>query len=195
MKVEHGFGNMPVPMSKEQLTELVQKLRNQTITPPEVEQIVREHLGFAIHTANRYSQNPTQGDLFFSDALYGIAVALSKAPDVMYDNEITPFLLRHIRKYVLRSLSYERELAAQMRKIDNLELEDIAIEPTRNEPSKEFRQGIYDLVKDDFERAVIALRELGLGDAEIADRLSVERKKVSKSRQQIYARFLKEETK
>lgn len=189
-KIEHGFGNMPMPMSKEQLTELVQKLRNQTITPTEVEQIVREHLGFAIHTANRYSQNHTQGDLFFSEALYGIAVALSKAPTVMYDDEITPFLLRHIRKYVLRSLSDESAFAAQMKK-----LEDVAIEPMGDEPSKEFRQGIYDLVKDDFERAVIALRELGLGDAEIADRLSVERKKVSKSRQQIYARFLKEEKK
>ena len=188
----HSFGPTPKPMSQDQLTELVEKLRSKTITPDEVEQIVREHIGYAVHTANRYSQNHTQGDMFFSDALYGIAVALSKAPEVMYDNEIAPFIVRHIKKYVLRSLTYENEFAAQMRKLEDIEIQPSA-EP--REPDKEFRQQIYDLVKNDFERAVIALRELGLGDAEIAERLSVERKKVSKSRQRIYERFLKEEKK
>lgn len=199
--IEHGFGELPTVLTKERLDELVTKLRETTITPEELQELAGGHLRLAIWTAAKYSKYAKHlGDELLGEAAFGLAEALSLAPEKLRDLEITPFISTYMKKYVLQTLNEDATISIPIRSLKRNELQKIVTVGKVEEiidPQKkldELRETIYAAVKHDFEREVIKLRELGLNDLQVAEKLACSREKVGKAKLKVYRRFLQAET-
>jgi hypothetical protein len=112
--IRHPLGEKELPpqLPEERLHELVTRVRDGTATTADVEELALGHIRLAIYIASQYTSKATHlQDVFVNEAMFGLAVALSRAPEKLYDDNITPFIVRYIRKYVFTAMVEDRTVS------------------------------------------------------------------------------------
>lgn len=193
-----GLGQVTDQIEKSRLDELVAKLKDRTITPKELDEIAEGHLYLAILVTARYMIYRKRMSLdMLSEALYGMFEALLKAPDKLYDLEITPYIVTYMKKYVKKFITEDATIrvpdtSKRRKRVVHKYTSMVDEVPDTEDSIKQLRESIYASTRNDFEREVIKYREQQLKDRQIAAKLNCSREKVCKARRSVYLRFKKE---
>ena len=139
-------------------------------------------------------------DIFIAEAMYGLAIALSRAPVKLRDDDLTPYIVTYMRKYIFNALTEDRTVPVPYTTIKNRQRRGLVTAipkvvsnekmiPDREVNLYDLKDEISSCIKDRFERSVVELRELGFTDEEVAEHLQCSRPKVTLARQAVYSRF------
>jgi hypothetical protein len=193
---------LPSQLEEAELQRLTAKLRAGEATAKDVEQLAFGHIRLAFYYASQYAaKQNNMADVFESDALFGLAMALTRAPEKLTHDDLTRYIVTWMRKYLFKTLTEDRVVRIPYTTLKDREKKGLSTHipkvvkvngiPSKNANSLyELKDVIQSCIRDAFEQEVIALRELGFTDAEIAAKLQCSRSSVTTAKGDVYKRFL-----
>lgn len=201
--ISHPLGEMDLPeqLPQARLDELVGRVRSGVATEGEISELAMGHIRLAMSIAARHAARAIHlQDVLVGDALFGLALALKRAPEKLYDDNITGFIVQYIRKYCLMAVTQDRMMAIPYSTLRRRRKEGKeTIFPRSQSAHKLVSKGsgslldlkdmIESCIKNDFEQTVIELRKLGYRDNEIAEKLGCSRSPVTKARKSVKKRY------
>ncbi len=183
------------------MTEATIKLRNNTLSRPELDTLSRIFFPLARNIAKRFAPKGAEDD-FISAGYFGIAYALANAAKKMYDNDLENWVKSCIYRFVRRHLVTDylicipyttyREARLKGEQIEFLRghlIGDQIAVPSKAKRHQEMLDNLELSILDETDRKIVALRVTGHVDREIAFTLRKSRLEVFRRRAKIEERF------
>jgi len=218
VNLKHPLGNATNSVTPERLTYLIGRLRNGCITQIEREELGCSYIKLALRMAARYSrQRPEKGDDYASAALFGIAYALDRAKEKLYDDNLTAWVIVNIRRFIRQfyekdhlvrvpatTYSKAKKQGRELRTVTAVVMDEREIDSGNNEKhlSKCYKirstiaGGFLALkemlglsAKSDRDRIILEKRSQGYTDAEIGQQLGISTAYVHRLRKEMEDRF------
>lgn len=202
VSIQHPLGEMKFPekLPEERLQKLVQILRSGMASESDIDELVGGHIRLAISIASRFARRaPHLSDILVSEALYGVILAITKAPRKLYDDNLTPYIVMWIKRTLLRAVAQERNSAhlaqTTLARWRSRGLTIPVLKSESSTPTVKFsdllalKEEIDACIRSSFELEVIELRKLGFSDAEISGKLQCSRAKITGAKLLVRARY------
>lgn len=93
---EIGSNELPQRIDEKVLEQMVQALREGD--SDQIQPIINGHIRLAVSLAARYAKREPES--MVSAALFGLCQAVNWAPERLHDNNITPYIISTIRRYL-----------------------------------------------------------------------------------------------
>lgn len=201
--IEHPLGHLDLPskIPDDRLKELIRKIKDGSATEAEYEEVALGHIRLAFSIAVPYAvTSPQLGEELVNEAVFGLAIALASVKDKLKDEEFTPYCITwmsgcvktHLYKSSMVPIPYST-LKRRERQGANLiapgYTNDLSLVTDKYSELDKVREAIQEAIQTEFEREVIARRELGFNDREIADQLNCCRTNVNDAKLAVWQRF------
>lgn len=219
--LQHPLGrdaSIPKQIPAERLAYLTARIRTGSITQAEREELGRGFIRLALKIAAGYAaRRPEKGDDYASAALFGIAHALSTAQEKLTDDNITPWVIANIRRFIrkfyetdhivrtpARTYAHHKSKGSELTTTSVVTMDDREINAGANNRKVStyhrvrntvvggfhaFKELLTMSARDHHDREIIRLRSAGYTDVEIAEQLGISKSNVNSRRTEIEARF------
>lgn len=182
---------LPQQIEPDRLKVLVGKLKDNSITDVEKEEIIQGHIRLAFSIAHKMSYlDKEKLELFISEALYGLVVAVEKAKtNLNFEKNITPYIVGVIKRLII-TFHHTDKVIRPKSKRKSPEVVPLEHEPEYKETKiKEIREFIDHSLKNELEKQVIELKTQGYTDNEIGFKLELTREYICSVRNNIAKRL------
>lgn len=96
-----GSQNLPQPLPKDQLNDLVIKLCHEDKRAHVMGAIIKGHIRLASQIAGRYMwKHPHKTEDIVAAAMHGLVQAVEWAPERLHDHNITPYIVTTIHRFI-----------------------------------------------------------------------------------------------
>lgn len=170
--------NLPEKMDETQLANLVQKLRDGTITKSEYDGIFMAHTRLIITIVHEQAwKAPYLFDDLLQIAMLSLYETLDKAALRLTDNNITPYLVVHVRGAILDAIrrgKITRKIDRDRRSVKSESYKDTNTSTNEIMEAIEFAiEQDKNLKRREFKKVIIRLRTAGYDNKEIAGILNI----------------------
>ena len=189
------FGDdLPPPMDEFYLEYQVVRLRDGLLIDEEKHEIIMSHTRLAIALASSWGRKaPYLINDLVQEALYGMVRAIDEAPQKLYNNNLTGFLIQRAKNAIYRCIDNE-QIVPQQRRHEALKKNPSLLFPVYKENDRDHSRLDYDLrmveimdqirqciEKDtnlkrrEYKKVIVRLRAAGYNSKEIASIIEVHR--------------------
>lgn len=183
------------------LAEAVRKLKSRTISRIELDELSKHFFPLAINIARKLATRGKEDD-FVSAGYFGIAYALGKAPDKLYDDDLESWVKSCIYRFVRRHAVTDhmicvpnttlREARARGRVIETMQKHQLGMKahvPRNATRYKDLLDKLETASTDPLDRSIIELRLEGYTDDEIGKMVGKSNSDIHRRRKRLEARF------
>lgn len=197
-RITHHLSTL-VRLNKEREMELVTKLRSQSLTDDERNELANGLVQFAIGCAACYRGDT---DELVAEALYGLARGLDYAPQKLIDDNLLTYLAKWIHKYCVMVAGPRRGLVGpgqdtirkynkQGKQIHSPEIVyDVTEITIEDENPDRLFECILASAESEFDKELIKLKLGGLSDMDVARTLGCNPMYVHRAKMRLYKRYL-----
>jgi len=194
----HTLGSLP-QVSPEREKELITKLRNQSITEAERNELASGLVKFAISIAACYRGNI---DELVAEALFGLARGLDYAPQKLVNDNLLAYLAKWIHKYCVMVAGSRKGLVGpsqdtirkHLKEGKAIHVPEIVYDVTEviaeNDCADKLLDCILASAETDFEKQLVKLKLEGLSDIDVARTVGCNPMWVCRVKRRLYERYL-----
>ena len=181
-------------LSKEEMDELVNKLKEVKEDKEIEEKIFNGFFKFAIYIAGQYALHvPRLAKDLASEALLTLVVAIKKIPEKLEDTNIKPYIARKIHGRLCAFLYKEQQKRKPI--VNNQLAQDMlkikSYKGFYRDKARHMMEEIRGMVKDERESVVVEMRSQGYDDIEIGKELNISARLVFSIRKRIEKRYFR----
>lgn len=195
------YRELPTKPDEEELLNAVRLLRAGNADKKLRDYIIMSHLRVAMSIVNQASQRAFKGaeDDLIGEAMLLLSRRLNEAPEKLFDDNITPYLLDSFMHNLLDAVGYNRAVRIprstvreQLRSGGNIDLpnsQSLETIPELEVPALEFQDDFKRLVRNPKEKDMIDLLIEGYTAVEVAEKLGLSPTRISQMRRALESRW------